>query len=68
MYERIFLGEVRFEENRTLRDLNLKEGILLLVPVLLAIWLGLKPGIVLTPIELSVSELGKVVATGSRAP
>jgi NADH-quinone oxidoreductase subunit M len=55
LYERVFLGEVTFEENRGLPDLNWREGIAIGVPVLLAVALGLAPGLVLSRIETAVS-------------
>ena len=57
MVEKIFLGGIRFEENRKVKDFSLKEGLAVLVPVILAIWLGIQPNVVLSRVSPSVQAL-----------
>jgi NADH-quinone oxidoreductase subunit M len=57
MYQRVFFGVVRHEENRGLVDLNARE-LLTLVPVLLLIlWIGVYPKPFTSVTEASVAEL-----------
>lgn len=57
MYERVFWGEVKFEENRSLRDLSWTEGLSLAVPLILVIWLGIQPNRVLHYISPAVKTI-----------
>jgi len=43
MYQKLFLGPVTKEENRTLRDLNWREIVTLLPLIVLIFWIGLYP-------------------------
>jgi len=60
MYDRIFLGKLTFERNRSLKDLTVFETSLAFVPVILAIWLGIMPNILLEKIEPSVQKIQKI--------
>ena len=57
MYEKVFLGPVKVEANRTLKDINARE-ILILVPLLVLIfWIGLHPQSFLNLISPSINAL-----------
>lgn len=43
LFERVFLGSIRHEENRKLRDINLREVLTLLPLLVLIFWIGLYP-------------------------
>jgi NADH-quinone oxidoreductase subunit M len=43
MYRRVAFGEIRHEENRRLRDLDLREWAILAPVVLLIVWIGVYP-------------------------
>jgi NADH-quinone oxidoreductase subunit M len=61
MFEKVFLGPVRHEENRTLPDLNARE-VLTLVPILVLIfWIGLYPQPFLNLINPSAEQLVALV-------
>lgn len=62
LYERVFLGTVRCEENRGLQDLKWNEMLTLAMPIILAIWLGLQPNIILSRIRLPIEGLAKRVS------
>ncbi len=57
LYERVFLGTLKFEENRQLRDLNLLEGTVLALPILMMVWLGLSPDPVISRVAPAVDRL-----------
>jgi len=57
LYGRVFLGPVRHAERHSLKDLSLREGILLLPFLLLFFYVGIKPTPFLRPMEKSV-QLG----------
>jgi NADH-quinone oxidoreductase subunit M len=57
MYQRVFLGKVRHEENKNLPDLNLREVVVLLPLIVFMFLLGVRPGIVLDKIEASVDRV-----------
>jgi NADH-quinone oxidoreductase subunit M len=43
LYQRVFFGELKHEENKTLQDVNLRE-VLTLVPLIVAcVWIGVYP-------------------------
>ncbi len=66
MYQKVFLGPLRHEANRGLADLDLREWVVLAPLVVLMIWLGVGPGLVLDKIEASVDRvLAPVVAAGA---
>lgn len=43
MFERVFLGAIRYEENRALRDIDWREVLTLLPLVVFIFWIGLYP-------------------------
>jgi len=57
MYQRVFLGPVTNEKNRGLPDLSFREGLVLAPIILFAIWLGVRPGLVLDPMEASIERV-----------
>ncbi|MCX8025406.1 MAG: proton-conducting transporter membrane subunit, partial [Thermanaerothrix sp.] len=67
MFEKVFLGPVRHEENRTLPDLNARE-VLTLVPILVLIfWIGLYPQPFLDLINPSAQQLVALVQSVAMA-
>jgi len=67
MFEKIFLGPIRHEENRKMPDLNLRE-ILTLVPILLVIaWIGLYPKPFFDLLNPTVENLVSLVQTAAVA-
>jgi NADH-quinone oxidoreductase subunit M len=57
MYQRVFFGEIRHDENRKLRDLSARE-VLTLVPVLvLILWIGVYPKPFTSVTSAAVAEL-----------
>jgi NADH-quinone oxidoreductase subunit M len=43
MYQRVFFGEVTNEENLKLKDVTLREGLVIAVLVVIAVWIGVYP-------------------------
>lgn len=67
MFERVFLGPLKHEQNRSLKDLNLRE-VALLVPLLVLIfWIGLYPKPFLALINPSVEQLVALVQGAAAA-
>ncbi len=67
MFQKMFLGPVDKEENRSLKDLNWRE-IATLVPLLVLIfWIGLYPKLFFTLMGPSVEQLVKVVQSAALA-
>jgi NADH-quinone oxidoreductase subunit M len=65
MFEKTFLGPVTKEENKNLKDLNLRE-ILTMVPLLVLIfWLGIYPQPFLNLINPAVEQLVQLVQTAA---
>ncbi|MCB0327543.1 MAG: NADH-quinone oxidoreductase subunit M [Bdellovibrionales bacterium] len=62
LYEKVFLGSLDHEENKTLQDLNLRAYVALFLPVVFVFVLGLFPNLVFEKIESSVSRLGEKVS------
>ncbi len=58
MYQRVFLGKVTHEQNKSLTDLNIREKLILVPLVVLAVWMGIHSSTFLRPMDAS---LGKVV-------
>jgi NADH-quinone oxidoreductase subunit M len=63
LFERVFLGKIRQDENHDLLDMNLREGLVLLLPVVFSIWLGVQPNIVLSKVEPAIQTLWNDVAS-----
>jgi NADH-quinone oxidoreductase subunit M len=67
MFQKLFLGPVDKEENRTLKDLNWRE-IATLIPLLVLIfWIGLYPKPFFTLMAPSVDKLMALIQTASVA-
>ena len=56
MFRRVFFGPIVHEENKKLKDLNMREGILLSAIMVFVVWIGVYPSTFLAPIESSVNE------------
>jgi NADH-quinone oxidoreductase subunit M len=67
MYQRIFLGPVRREENRGVADLRVREWLVLGPLVVLMIWLGVGPGLVLDKVGPSLDRVLAPVAERAAA-
>jgi NADH-quinone oxidoreductase subunit M len=68
MFEKVFLGPVTHDENRSLKDLNWRE-IAILVPLLLVIlWIGLYPTPFFNLINPAVEKLVGVVTQAALLP
>ncbi len=61
MFERVFYGPLKFEENKKLQDLKIVEVVSLVVPIALTLWLGVRPGVVLSRISPAMEELSNHV-------
>ena len=57
MYQRVFLGTIEHEENRALADLSLREGMILVPLVILALWMGLYSGTFLRRMDSSIQKV-----------
>ena len=57
MYQRVFFGRVTNEDNRGLADLNLREYCVLLPVLVFIVWLGVRPGLVLDKVEVSIEQI-----------
>jgi NADH-quinone oxidoreductase subunit M len=57
MFEKVFLGAIRHEENAQLKDINLREVIILLPLVVLIFWIGLYPQTFFNLIEPAANSL-----------
>jgi NADH-quinone oxidoreductase subunit M len=63
MFQRVMFGPVRNEENRGLKDLNLREILTLAPIIVLIVWMGVFPQIFLKKIDLSVQHFLSDVKT-----
>jgi len=57
MFEKVFLGQIRHEENKTLKDASFREVIILLPLLILIFWIGLYPQPFLDYINPTVNQL-----------
>jgi len=57
MFQRVFLGAVRNEKNKGLRDLSLREKLILVPLVLLIVWMGVYSQSFLRKMDSSVGKL-----------
>ena len=68
MFQKLFLGPVTKEENKTLLDLNWREIITLLPLIVLIFWIGLYPnpffGLMNASVEQIVTSLQSVALAG----
>ncbi|MBN1254863.1 MAG: NADH-quinone oxidoreductase subunit M [Deltaproteobacteria bacterium] len=56
MFQRVMFGEVTHEENRTLKDLNLREIVILVPIIIMIVWMGVFPKFFFKKMELSVQN------------
>jgi NADH-quinone oxidoreductase subunit M len=57
MFEKVFLGPVKHEENTRLKDINLRETLVLLPILVVILWIGLYPNFFFSLINPSVERL-----------
>lgn len=67
MFEKVFLGEVANEETRKLRDINLREVLVLLPLLALIFWIGLYPRPFLDLINPTALQLEELVQAATLA-
>ena len=57
MYQRVFLGPIEHEENRAVTDLNLREMVILVPLIILALWMGLYSSTFLRRMDTSIQKV-----------
>ena len=57
MYQRVVFGEIRHEENRHLRDLDLREWAMLVPVLVFIVWIGVYPSVFTEKTRVSVEAL-----------
>ena len=57
MFQRVFMGPLENEENKKLRDLNVRELVIMLAFILFIFWIGVAPSGYFALIESSVASL-----------
>jgi len=57
MYRRVMFGSIEHEENRRLKDLSLRESLVLGFILIFVVWIGIHPNTFLSKMEASVSKL-----------
>lgn len=67
MFERVFLGPVKHAENQTLKDMNLREVLILLPIMIVILWIGLYPSFFFNLMNPTVSQLLATVQTAAMA-
>lgn len=65
MFEKIFLGPLSLDENRTLKDLNLREILTVAPLVVLIFWIGIYPKPFFDLINPAVEQLVQLVQTAA---
>ncbi len=65
-YQKVFFGPVDREENRVLKDLNLRETVLLAPIILFIVWIGFFPGTFLDKTALASRQIVQVVQDARR--
>jgi NADH-quinone oxidoreductase subunit M len=55
MYQRVFFGQITHDENSHLKDVSLREGLVILVLIVLAIWIGVYPDPLLSRMQPSLA-------------
>jgi NADH-quinone oxidoreductase subunit M len=61
MYQQVFFGEITHEENKTLKDLSLREQWTLIPLIVLCFWIGLYPRPFFRILEPSIKRVVQVV-------
>jgi NADH-quinone oxidoreductase subunit M len=61
MYQRVMTGPITHEENKSLKDVSVREIALLVALVVFIVWIGVYPKTFLDPIQASVMQLLSVV-------
>jgi NADH-quinone oxidoreductase subunit M len=67
MFEKVFLGPLTHEENKSFKDINLREVVILLPILFMILWIGLYPKFFFTLINPSVEQLVAMIQTASVA-
>ncbi len=62
MYQRVFFGPLRKEENKSLKDLNAREIIYLTIILVFIVWIGVHPNTFLQKSEASINQVVSQVA------
>lgn len=57
MYQRVVFGKIIHSQNENLKDLNLRERVILIPIILLVFWIGIYPKPILSKMEKSVQTL-----------
>ena len=57
MYQRVFFGQMTKGENRIIKDMDLREKIIIIPIIIMIIWIGLYPGPFLSKMEPTVTAL-----------
>jgi NADH-quinone oxidoreductase subunit M len=57
MFQKIFLGELKSDENRRVSELNLRESVVAVVFVILIVWIGVAPSSFLKLSEKSTASV-----------
>lgn len=57
MYQRVFLGKLKHDENKNLPDLSIREMVVLIPIVIFIFWLGVRPGLILDKVEASIDRV-----------
>ncbi len=61
LVQRVFFGPLTNEKNRSLKDMNLREGLVLLPFIIAVFWIGLYPQPLLNKVDRTVAEFVKKV-------
>ena len=67
MFEKVFLGPITQEENRGLKDISLREVLVLLPILVLILWIGLAPNYFLNLINPTVQQMTAALQTAAMA-
>ena len=57
LFRNVFLGNLTNPKNQTLQDINLREKIALIPLVLIIVWLGIYPKVILSKIDIAANEV-----------